>query len=94
MRDPVLFRSIKSKHYKHGTKYKVWPMYDFYNPIEDNLMGVKAVGIVEDSSPLRKVYDPSNPDADNDGYVTMPNVNILNENADLTTRNAKALFQI
>jgi flagellar basal-body rod protein FlgC len=49
----------------------------------DNLMGVKAVGIVDDPSPLRKVYDPSNPDADKDGYVTMPNVNILNEMADM-----------
>jgi flagellar basal-body rod protein FlgC len=46
-------------------------------------MGVKAVGIVEDESPLRRVYDPSHPDADEEGYVTMPNVNILNEMADL-----------
>lgn len=51
----------------------------------DNLMGVKAVGIEEDKSPLRKVYDPSNPDADQDGFVTMPNVNILNEMADMIT---------
>jgi len=45
--------------------------------------GVKAVGIEDDPSPLRKVYDPSNPDAGKDGYVTMPNVNILNEMADM-----------
>ncbi len=45
--------------------------------------GVKAVGIVNDDSPLRRVYDPSHPDADADGYVTMPNVNILNEMADM-----------
>lgn len=45
--------------------------------------GVKAVGIEEDKSPLKKVYDPSNPDADQSGYVTMPNVNILNEMADM-----------
>ena len=51
--------------------------------VENNLMGVKAVGIVEDPSPLRKLYEPGNPDADKDGYVTMPNVNILNENADM-----------
>lgn len=47
------------------------------------MLGVKAVGIEEDSSPLRKEYDPTNPDADKDGYVTMPNVNILNEMADM-----------
>lgn len=48
-----------------------------------NLMGVKAVKIQEDESPLRKVYDPSHPDADAEGYVTMPNVNVLNEMADM-----------
>lgn len=50
---------------------------------EDVPMGVKAIGIKEDNSPMRRVYDPSNPDADNQGYVTMPNVNILNEMADM-----------
>jgi flagellar basal-body rod protein FlgC len=50
---------------------------------EDGLLGVKAVGIKDDTSPLRKVYDPSNPDAGKDGYVMMPNVNILNEMADM-----------
>lgn len=50
---------------------------------EKGLNGVKAVGIVEDKSPLRTVYDPSNPDANEEGYVIMPNVNILNEMADM-----------
>jgi flagellar basal-body rod protein FlgC len=50
---------------------------------KQQLNGVKAVGIVDDPSPLRKEYDPTNPDADKDGYVTMPNVNILNEMADM-----------
>lgn len=50
---------------------------------EQNLLGVKAVGIVEDPTPLRRVYDPTHPDADAEGYVTMPNVNILNEMADM-----------
>lgn len=45
--------------------------------------GVKAVGIEDDDSPLRRVFDPSHPDADGEGYVTMPNVNILNEMADM-----------
>jgi flagellar basal-body rod protein FlgC len=50
---------------------------------KDSFKGVKAVGVVDDPSPLRRVYDPSHPDADKDGYVTMPNVNILNEMADM-----------
>lgn len=45
--------------------------------------GVKAEKIVDDPSPLRKEYDPSHPDADEEGYVTLPNVNILNEMADM-----------
>ncbi|WP_084315526.1 flagellar basal body rod protein FlgC [Clostridium hydrogeniformans] len=56
---------------------------DKTNKPGDNLMGVKAVGVKEDQSPLRRVYDPSHPDADNEGYVMMPNVNILNEMADM-----------
>lgn len=52
----------------------------------DNKMkpyGVKAVGIVADKSPLRSVYDPSHPDANEEGYVEYPNVNVLNEMADM-----------
>ncbi|GKX65484.1 flagellar basal body rod protein FlgC [Inconstantimicrobium mannanitabidum] len=45
--------------------------------------GVKAVKIEEDKSALRKEYDPTNPEADADGFVTKPNVNILNEMADM-----------
>jgi flagellar basal-body rod protein FlgC len=52
---------------------------------EEKMLGVKAVSIKEDQSPLKKVYDPSHPDADVEGYVTMPNVNILNEMADMIT---------
>lgn len=47
------------------------------------IMGVKAIGIKEDKSPLRKIYEPTHPDADENGYVTMPNVNPLNEMVDL-----------
>lgn len=41
--------------------------------------GVVVSKVVEDSSPFKKVYDPSNPDADEEGYVEMPNVDILAE---------------
>lgn len=50
---------------------------------KDSFKGVKAVGVIDDDSPLRRVYDPSHPDADVEGYVTMPNVNIMNEMADM-----------
>ncbi len=35
MRDPVLFRINYAKHFRHGTKYCVWPLYDFENSVED-----------------------------------------------------------
>jgi len=47
------------------------------------LRGVKVVRIEEDPSPFRLVYDPSHPDADQNGYVRMPNVNVLREMVDL-----------
>lgn len=45
--------------------------------------GVRVAGIVEDSSPFRRVYDPGHPDADSAGYVLMPNVNVVTEMVDL-----------
>jgi flagellar basal-body rod protein FlgC len=45
--------------------------------------GVKVAGIVEDQSALKRIYDPGHPDADKDGYVTMPNVNTVTEMTDL-----------
>jgi flagellar basal-body rod protein FlgC len=46
---------------------------------------VQVAGIVEDASPLKRVYDPGHPDADANGYVTMPNVNTVTEMTDLIT---------
>lgn len=47
--------------------------------------GVEVVGIVEDQSALRSVYDPSHPDADQNGYVYLPNINPVTEMIDMTT---------
>jgi len=49
------------------------------------LNGVQVAGIVNDPSPGKRVYDPSHPDADAQGYVTMPNVNSVTEMTDLIT---------
>jgi flagellar basal-body rod protein FlgC len=45
--------------------------------------GVEVSGVVEDSSPGKRVYDPGNPAADPQGYVTMPNVDSVTEMVDL-----------
>ncbi|MBC7683960.1 MAG: flagellar basal body rod protein FlgC [Bdellovibrionales bacterium] len=41
--------------------------------------GVKVQQVIEDPSPLRQVYDPKHPFADDKGYVSMPNVNVVDE---------------
>jgi len=45
----------------------------------DKAKGVKVAGVVHDPSPMRVVYDPKHPMADKKGYVTLPNVNVVDE---------------
>ena len=47
--------------------------------------GVAVTGIHEDNSAPRSVYDPSHPDADPEGYVLLPNIDIVTEMTDLVS---------
>jgi len=47
------------------------------------LGGVQVAGVTEDPSPLRRVYEPSHPDANAEGYVEKPNVDIMLEMVDM-----------
>lgn len=47
--------------------------------------GVRVAQIAEDETPSRLVYDPTHPDADQRGYVSMPNVDSVTEMVDLIT---------
>ena len=47
--------------------------------------GVRAVAIMEDEEQGPLVYDPSHPDANEEGYVEKPNVNIVSEMVDMIT---------
>ncbi|HFE62911.1 MAG TPA: flagellar basal body rod protein FlgC [Caldithrix sp.] len=44
--------------------------------------GVKAV-VEEDTSEFKRVYDPTHPDADAEGYVFLPNINLISEMVDM-----------
>jgi flagellar basal-body rod protein FlgC len=44
---------------------------------------VEVAQIIEDQSPPRLQYDPSHPDANAEGYVALPNVNVVEEMADM-----------
>ncbi|MDQ0113070.1 flagellar basal body rod protein FlgC [Paenibacillus harenae] len=54
--------------------------------------GVKVTQIKEDHTPTKLVYNPTHPDADENGYVQMPNVDVMKEMVDLiaATRNYDA----
>lgn len=41
--------------------------------------GVQVSGVVESAAPMKMLYDPKHPMADEKGYVTMPNVNVVEE---------------
>lgn len=45
--------------------------------------GVKVSEIVEDRTPFKLVYEPGHPDADDNGYIQMPNVDITTEMVDM-----------
>lgn len=51
----------------------------------NNLQGVKVSRIIEDETPFNLVYNPNHPDANEEGYVQMPNVNPLKEMVDLVS---------
>ena len=50
---------------------------------DEVLQGVQVAGIAEDQGPPRQVYDPGHPDANAQGYVSMPNVSPITEMVDL-----------
>ncbi|EPR44302.1 flagellar basal-body rod protein FlgC [Desulfovibrio sp. X2] len=66
---------------------------DVYDPFDAHmwdannreLKGVKIDGIVADKRPFKKVYDPGHPDADKDGFVKYPDINVVEEMANMIT---------
>ena len=54
--------------------------------------GVQVLGVVESQAPLERRYEPSHPLADKNGYVLYPNVNVVEEMADMIS--ASRSFQI
>ncbi len=50
---------------------------------EGNLPGSVEAAEAEDSSDFKLIHDPTHPDADENGYVKMPNVNIITEMVDM-----------
>ncbi len=57
------------------------------NGVEGQGGGVRVTEIVEDESDFKLVYDPTHPDANDEGYVEMPNVDMVMEMADAMAAN-------
>jgi len=63
----------------------------FKNVLQESLnnkapySGVRVVEIMDDTSPLKRVYDPEHPQASEDGYVEYPNVDVMKEMVELIT---------
>ncbi|HUX30039.1 MAG TPA: flagellar basal body rod protein FlgC [Thiobacillus sp.] len=64
----------------NGEAYKAKQVVFAATPVGVNgATGVNVAAVIDDPSPMKMVFDPKNPLADEKGYVTMPNVNVVEE---------------
>jgi flagellar basal-body rod protein FlgC len=57
----------------------------FDKSLQDAVRAVKVKQVTEDKDGFKRIFDASNPDADKDGFVLTPNVNVMLEMADMIT---------
>jgi len=57
----------------------------FAGALRDSGGGVRVSAVTDDNAPNRLVYDPGNPQANAQGYVSLPNINPVTEMTDLIT---------
>lgn len=62
-----------------GKPYRAKQVVFAAMPVEGGGLGVRVTHVVESAAPPRLHYDPANPAADERGYVTLPNVNVVEE---------------
>nr|MBF0682264.1 flagellar basal body rod protein FlgC [Pseudomonas sp.] len=71
-----------------GQPYRARQVVFQMNPIAgqaygQEIGGVRVAGVVQDQTPPRMVYDPANPLANAEGYIAMPNVNVVDETVNM-----------
>ena len=59
----------------------------FQQAYDNRIYGVKVTDVVPVSGELKKIFDPSHPDADKNGYVYLPNVNLVQEMVQMLNAN-------
>ena len=67
-----------------GQPYRAKQVVFKATPVEGGGLGVRVTQVVDSAAPLRMTYDPANPAADEKGYVSMPNVNVVEEMVNLS----------
>lgn len=81
---------VRGQHTKGGFDSELFNQIDLVNTSGqhasnakiggfNNFSNVVSATLAQDSTPPRQVYDPSHPDANADGYLEMPNINIVTE---------------
>ena len=82
--------NARSTRTEEGTPYRrQMPVFqaveanEFGSELAQQLSRVEVVDVERSEAPFRQVFDPGHPDADEDGYVQYPNVDILHEMVDL-----------
>jgi flagellar basal-body rod protein FlgC len=73
-----------------GEKAASVPFRDFLGTARESTapgVGVEVRRVVDDTTPPRRVHDPAHPDADADGFVLLPNIDVVTEMTDLVGAN-------
>ncbi len=63
----------------NGQPYRAKQVVFSAIPMDGGAQGVKVTQVIEDNAPMKMVYDPKHPMADKEGYVTLPNVSVVDE---------------
>ena len=78
---PYVRRDVVFQSVTHSSPFHRIFSATFGGPIEP--YGVRVAEVVADTRPPRQIYDPKHPDADERGFVSLPNVNVIEEMTNL-----------
>ena len=78
-------KTIEGGPYRRkSVSFESTPVYSPFDKAMDNhlnrdLHGVKVLGVTADERPFKQVYEPHHPDANDQGYVFYPDINVVEE---------------
>ena len=89
--------NVKTTRTEYGGPYRRKSVEMAATPVDDSfskqmrgaldreLRGVRVMNVVQDKRPFKMVYEPGHPDADSEGMVKYPDINVVEEMANLMT---------